>query len=251
MNQNTETLPISKNHLEKILKPISRLTDSCVLRTHTDHLISICSSENHSVILYASINLPIKLEQNYRINIIDVKRLLVGLNCLGDDGEFSINLERNNMVCQMKNNNEKTHFKYHLVDDSVVKEHPIKIDKIKNLTFDTSFHLKQDKIKKILAASSFATDASKVYFNFNKDSICAEIDDKTMQNIDNVTIPLTQDFQSENFDYSVVLSLDVFKNLVLSKNDVLVKLNNEHKLLSFSLNDDDVMLKYFVSALIK
>ena len=46
--------------------------------------------------------------------------------------------------------------------------------------------------------------------------------------------------------------MEVFKNLVSYKNDVKVKINNEYKVFVFqNIDDNDVELKYIVSALVK
>ena len=87
-------IPIPKTSLEKLLKPINRATESCVLKTDENTLYTVCSSQDRSVILYASCDLPVKIEP-IKLNLISIKKFLNGLNCLGDDGEFSMILNKN------------------------------------------------------------------------------------------------------------------------------------------------------------
>lgn len=246
-------IPLPKVYLEKILKPVNRLTESCVLKIKGTNLYTICSSEDNSVILYAQIKIPIEIEEDTRLNLISIKKLLSGLDCLGSDGEFSIKIGENSITCQtISSENEKTHFKYHLVDNSIVKECTLRKEKFSEFTFDTEFIITANKAKQILSAASFASDVSKVYFSVFEDTLQAEINDHTLQNVDNITIPITTKWDGELLDGTFPISLEIFKNLAAIKNDIKVKINNQFKIMIFNIVDDDNMeLKYVVSALIK
>ena len=106
-------LPLPKTSLEKLLKPINRLTESCVLKTSGDQLHSVCTSSDNSVILYATCKLPMPIDE-CKLNLINIKKFLTGLDCLGDDGEFKLEIETNKIKCQSNNseNGENTFFKY-------------------------------------------------------------------------------------------------------------------------------------------
>ena len=246
-------IPLPKVYLEKILKPVNRLTESCVLKTKGSSLYTICSSEDNSVILYAQTKIPLELDEDIRLNLISIKKLLSGLDCLGSDGEFSIKIGENSITCQIvSSDNEKTHFKYHLVDDSIVKESVLRIEKFAELSFDTEFMISANKAKQILSAASFASDVSKVYFSVLEDTLQAEINDHTLQNVDNITIPITTKWEGEVLDGTFPISLEIFKNLAAIKNDIKVKISNQFKVMLFNITEDDNLeLKYVVSALIK
>ncbi len=248
-----KSLEIPKEYLEKILKPINRLTESCVLKTDNSGLFSICSSADNTVILYAKVKLPTDQKEAIRLNIISIKKLLSGLECLGNNGEFSIEYNNNHIKCSNKDNNgEKTHFKYHLVDDTIVRECPININKISQLNFDTEFTLSKDKIKQIMAGYAFASDVSKIYFSTKEGKVYAELDDKTLQNVDNITINISENFEGQPVSEAIPITTEVFKNLASCKTDVKVKINNQYKVFIFQNKEDtDVELKYIISALVK
>lgn len=249
----TESIPISKSFLEKLLKPVNRLSESCVLKTDNDGLFTICSSSDNTVVLYARINLPIQLETPIRLNLIDVKKFLSGLTFLGDDGVFSMECDTNSITCYNKDESgENTHFKYHLVDDSIIKECPMSVNKISKLSFDTEFFINTSKIKQIMSGYSFASDVTKIYFYEKDKSIFADINDKTLQNVDNVTLKISESFSGNPILDPIVINTEVFKNLAVCKTDIKVKINNEYKIFIFQNKDDnDVELKYIVPALVK
>jgi hypothetical protein len=249
----SEIIPIKKTFLEKLLKPVNRLSESCVLKTDTQGLFTICSSPDNTVILYARINIDIDLKDPLRLNIINISKLLSGLDCLGNEGSFSIEHNQNNIKCSMKSDDgENTHFKYHLVDDTVVRECPIKIDKIAKLNFDTNFVITNSKIKQIMSGYAFASDLTKIYFYTKEGKVYAEINDKTLQNVDNISLKISDEFNGEEIHTPTPISTEVFKNLATCRTDVNVKINNQFKVFIFQNKDDnDVELKYIVSALVK
>ena len=246
-------LPVPKTILEKILKPVSKITESCILKISKDDLYTICTPSDNSLILYAKTKLPFELS-DFKINIINIKKLLTGLDCLGDDGEFTIFLNENNIECHSKdvNSGENTHFKYHLVDDGIIKESSVNVQKIAKLNFDTEFEISQDKIKRIMTAYSFVSDVSKIYFFTEEGKVKCEINDKTMQNVDNLSMVLTDKVIGDEISKPIPVNIEVFKNLISSKTNIKVKINNEYKVFIFQTQEDEnVDLKYIVSALVK
>jgi hypothetical protein len=246
-------IPLPKSFLEKILKPVNRLTESCVLKADKDSLYSICSSSDKTVILYAKAKLPFVLNDSIRLNLISIKKLISGLECLGDDGEFSIEYNINNIKCEVKTSDgEKTFFKYHLVDDSVIRETAVNLEKMSQLKFDTEFILTTSKIRQIMAGYAFASDLTKIYFYSKENKVYAEINDRTLQNVDNMTLIVADNVEGSAIVDALPVNTEVFKNLASCKTDIKVKINNQYKVFIFqNKEDDDVELKYIVSALVK
>jgi hypothetical protein len=250
---NESLIPIPKTSLEKLLKPVNRLTESCVLRNDSESIFTLCSSSDNSVILYAKTKLPITIPTT-KLNIINIKKLLTGLDCLGDDGEFKIIHNDNNIVCKSTNETtgENTHFKYHLVEDNIIKESSVNIEKIAALTYDTVFEMSLPRVRQIMSAYSFVNDVNKIYFYTKDDKVLAEIDDKTLQNVDNVSLMVSPEFTGQPLLSPLSVKIEVFKLLASSKTSIKVKINNEFKVFVFETQEDDnTQLKYIISALVK
>lgn len=247
-------IPLPKTYLEKVLKPINRLTESCVLNVHTDGVWSVSSSIDNTIILYSKLKVTVPVDKPRKLNLISIKKLLSGLECLGDDGEFSLELDVNSIKCQSTDHNtkEKTFFKYHLVDDSVIKEAPVSLSKISSLKFDTEFVLTTQKIKQIMSGYAFVADSIKIYFSTKNGKVEAEINDRTQPNLDNITLIAASSYEGESIDSPILLNLEVFKILATSRSDVKVRINNQYKVFVFqSIEEDNIELKYIVSALVK
>ena len=250
---NESLIPIPKTSLEKLLKPVNRLAESCVLKAESNKLFTICTSIDNSVILYAKTDLPMHVD-SVKLNMINIKKFMTGLDCLGDDGDFKLLYNQNNIICRSVNEatGENTHFKYHLVDDNIIKESTVNEESIAKLKHDTVFELSLGKIKQIMSAYSFSTDINKIYFYTKDNVVYADIDDKTLQNIDNVSLQVSNEFQGEPIQNPLSLKIEVFKNLATSKNPIKVKINNQFKVFIFQTQEDEnTELKYIISALVK
>lgn len=251
------TIYLAKEHLEKLLKPINRLTESCVLNLQKNKLYSVSSSPDNTVILYAEAKIPsldnLNDNDKIRLNLISIKKLLSGLECLSNGDNFSLEVDKNNIKCQSidQSTQEAMYFKYHLVDDDVVKETPVNINKIASLKFDTEFSVSEASIKQIMLGYSFASDVTKIYFSTQNGRVIAEIDDKTQQNVDNIKIPISSKFIGNELEPTPI-NMEVFKNLVSCKSEIKVRINTQYKVFIFqNLEGENVDLKYIVSALIK
>ncbi len=246
-------IPVPKSILEKILVPINRITEGCILKLDKNQIYSICSSADNTVLLYARADLPATIEPSLRLNLNSTKKLLLGLECLGSDGIFSLKYDVNHIKCEMKQEetNEKSHFKYHLVDDSVLREAQVNLAKIAKLEFHTEFVLSPAKLRQLVAGYSFVSDLTKIYFRTESGKVYAEVDDKTLQNVDNITLVAASAYTGQELSSPLPVNMEVFKILTSSKSNVTVKINKDVKVLIFQSNEDGVELKYIISALVR
>ena len=243
-------IPVSKNTLIKFLSPVSRLGDKSVVKVYKNNIYTLTTSEDNNIILYASHSFTEDAVQNLiRLNLADVKKFLRAVECFEED--LSFYLKDNYIFCETANLNG-AFFKYHLVDDSVIKETPISIEKISNLNFDTEFSISNKKLSEISRGSSYAVDTHKIYFYTKGEAVFSELTDQTIQNIDSITLRVADSFVGQPIKGMLPLMLEVFRNLTSLKcESVRVKINNENKVIMFCVNDSSVELKYIISTLVK
>jgi len=243
-------LPIDKKSIIKFLGPISRLGDKSVIKVYKNKMYTLMASSDSNIILYASTVLADNnIEECVRLNVADVKKLLRAVECFEDDLVFY--LKENHIYCETAAQ-DGTYFKYHLVDDSIIKDAPISVEKISNLVFDTEFDISNKKLSEIARGSAYACDTSKIYFYTKDTAVYSELTDHTIQNIDSITLKIADNFIGVPVKGMLPLMLEVFRNLTSLKcESVKVKINNEYKVIMFVVNDSNVELKYIISTLIK
>jgi hypothetical protein len=243
------TLPLDKSTLVRFLAPVGQITEKCVLKVTEDKLYTLSATPDTNIILYACVKIDNANKESSRINISDVKKLLVGIDCFEDDLTFS--LKENHLLCST-NSLSGEYFKYHLVDDAIIKEYPLNINKIVNLNFNTSFDVNKKKLADIARGSSYARSTQKIYFFCKNNIIYAELNDFAYQNVDNITFMITDVYEGETISSMLPLDLEIFRILnSLKCETVKVKINNENKVVMFSVNDGEVELKYIISTLVK
>lgn len=243
---------LEKRFLEKYLKTVNRLCDSCVLKIEEDNISSISSSPDNVVILYIKGKLSDNTNICDKINIIDIKRLISGLDCLDSD-LIEIQINENYIKCIDKNSGDNAYFKYHLVDDSVMSKSTYSVKKISQLTFNTEFSIPTQCQRKIMSAYSFSSDCSKLYLKEDSGSIYAEINDLTQHNRDSVEIKITNEYIGEPIQAPIPINIEVFKMLSYTKDSNLsVKINKDYNVLIFNIKEDQFLdVKYITSALVK
>ena len=243
-------IPVSKNILIKFLSPVSRLGDKSVLKIFKNKIYTLTTSEDSNIILYASYTLEQEAASELlRLNIADIKKLLRAVECFDEDLNFY--LKDNHIFCETVTLNG-AYFKYHLVDDSIIRETPISIEKISSLNFDTEFIIPSKKLVEISRGSAYAVDSQKIYFYTKDDAVFSELTDQTIQNIDSITIRVSDSFTGQPIKTMLPLMLEVFRNLTYLKcENVKVKINNENKVIMFCVTDSNVDLKYIISTLVK
>ena len=103
----------------------------------------------------------------------------------------------------------------------------------------------------MVAGYSFVSDLTKIYFRTESGKVYAEVDDKTLQNVDNITLVASSSYTGQELTTPLPVNMEVFKILTSSKTDVTVKINKDVKVLIFQSNEDGVELKYIISALVR
>jgi hypothetical protein len=235
--------------LSKFLNPISKFTDQIILNLTKDSIDSISYSTHdmQSVILYTKLNVKTDItEDNLKLNIGSIKKLINAFNCINED-IIALNIANNSISY----NSSTTNFKYHLKEDGTIERPPVSIEKIQQIKFDTQFSINSDKIDEILKASTFSIDSNKFYFYMKDNILFGDLTDKTIANLDSITIQITDKIGGEPLADQVPIKLDIFKIISSIRTDNLTIKINKKGVIMFEIKENDYILQYITSALIK
>lgn len=235
--------------LSKFLIPITKFTDQGILSVNKDYIdcVSNTSQDKQTVILYTKLVVKTDMtEDNIKLNVGDLKKLISALSCINQD-IIKLSIEKNHIAYQ----SPETNFKFHLKEDGTINTCPINMEKINAIISDTEFIISSEKINELIKASSFCVDSNKVYLSLKDGKLIAELTDKTIQNLDAITINLTDEIHGKVFTDDIIFKLDIFKLISSLKFDKLsVKLTNKGAVI-FEIKDDNYLMKYIASGLIK
>lgn len=242
------TLNINKElFVQKFLQPISKLADNISLIPEGNELYAICSSQDGSIVLLASLKLDIPITNIIKINLPDIKKFVRLLDCIEDEF-INLTIEDNHIKYQTPG----FKFNYFLLEDSYMQRCPVNPTKIKALEYDSEFTLTNNKFNEIIKGSSIATDSDKLYFYTKNDEVYAELNDYERQNINNLTYLISNTFTGTPIKNALPLNLENVRLLSgLRTNSLNVRINNNLKVTLFELCEENISIKFIVSALVK
>jgi hypothetical protein len=244
----TQQLSLNKEiFLQKFLLPISKLADHVSLIAKENTLYAVCASPDGSIVLLATLQISSGLEGVSRLNLPDVKKFVRLLDCIEDD-TLNLVIKDNHIHYQTS----QFKFNYYLLEDVYMQKCPVNPEKIQSLKYDSEFTLTNIKFNEILRGSSIATDTDKLYFFTKDDEVYAELNDYERQNINNITYLASNSFLGEPIKNALPLNLENIRMLAGLKTDSFkIKINNSLKVTLFECKEEEVSVKFIISALVK
>lgn len=238
----------------QFLSPISKIVGDddtnkgCVIDVTPKNITSLCNTKDGQIILFSNITMETGLAEGEQahLNVYDIRKFIKLLDCIPED---LVKLQINSNHLAYKSS--QINFKFHLMDEGVIRKSIVNVDKIDKLTFDSEFIITKSKLDEIMKISSFTEDSNKLYLNCDGVGVKGELTDKTKPNIDNVNIQMAESFVGNKFN-NLPISLDVLRKLSGIKfNDLNIKVNTQTKVLMMELSSNDCLLKYIATALVK
>jgi hypothetical protein len=193
----SKTLKIKnkQNFVKNFLNPVSKISDSVVfepkVKDDESFLTCLCCTPDNSVFLYVEHPIEEKMEEDIKLNCSDVKKFIRAIDAISHTDEISFTLENNNLSYKDK----FLRFKYHLLEDGIIKKPIMKLEKIEQTVFHTNFILEKDIIRNLLKGAVFSCDSNKLYVSANKDGVYGELTDKTRKNIDTITLMIADEYK--------------------------------------------------------
>lgn len=234
------------NFLSYFLNPVSRLSNSCIVNVDETNISTIIAAADNTAILYARYETELGVAGS-KINLPDLGRLTKILQCI-DKESFDLDLDSN---C-IKYKDSKIQFKYHLLEDNILKSPAISIEKIAGLTFNTSFKVPYSSFLNLIKSSTFAINLNKLYISTNEGGVYAEINDKQSHNVDSVCVKLCDSYAGDEIATPLPLSFETVRTIVGAKCEFIkINVNSQLNVMTFDINNSESKLTYIISGLIK
>lgn len=236
-----------ESFIQKFLLPISKLADNVSISFNDEEVFTTCASQDGSIVLLATFKADTAVKGIPRINLPDVKKFIRLIDCVDLD-TIALSIKDNHLNYETPSQR----FNYYLLEDSYMQRCPVNPDKINKLKYDTGFILSNDKFNDVLKGSSIATDSDKLYFYTKDGQVFAELNDYERQNINNITYLVADKFVGEPIKNTLPLNLENIRLLAGTKcSEFTVKINNELKVTLFQIEEENITIKFIISALVK
>lgn len=228
------------------LLPISKLSDDIVLTITSNKVSTVCSTIDTGIVMCAEHSGNFEVDSEIKLNIPDVKKFLKLLDGLGNE-DIKLTLKDNHLSYRDK----KIKFNYFLLEDGFINKCPVSPAKIRALDSDVEFNLTTEKLSEIIRNHGLVSDATKVYFFSQDGEVYAELNDRERQNINNMTIFVTDTYIGD-FEKPLIVDLQALRMLLgLKNNHFTVKINNKVNVFLFDINEGNTDIRFAISTLIK
>lgn len=244
----SKTIKIKNKSLfvKNFLLPISKIADSSILEIEGNMFsCKVCTSDN-SVIFFTRFPTESEIEDAIVLNCPDIKKLIRAIDAIPKNDEISFDIEENNLSYK----DRSIKFKYHLLEDGIIKQPKFNLKKLDQTEFNTTFILRSDYVKELIKGSVFSSDSNKIYISTGKEDVYAELTDKTRNNIDTITLQVSDSYDGDPID-SLPFSFEIFRLMECSGKDILIKINTKLGLVIFEILDNYNKMLYVMSSLIK
>lgn len=235
-----------QNFIQKFLSPISRISDICTLTLEKDKVTNLNRTPDNTFSLYA-VSTDVEFDSDKRnVSFSDIKRFIKLVDTLPNDTVIELKINENNIEYISKT----TKFKYHLINDNIVRGPNFNIDKINALKFNFDFKLNQQIHSGLLKSSTFITNSNKIYIaNDESGNVIGELTDKTKSNIDSYTTILAEGFNGEKITKPLAFDFELFRSINIPKESHIdIHLNTDIGIIAFDIEDGNYKLKYISTA---
>jgi len=230
----------NKGELLKLLDAISKINDQgVILDIENEKVSSLVSSVDSTLILYSEYTTSLGFED--KLNVPDVKKLRHVIDTIEAE-DIDITINSNNLQYSGKD----VKFKFHLYEEGFITRPNINLDKISKFSSDVEFTLNKSDLNRLFKGSTFASETNKVYFYTENGQLMAELTDRSRHNTDNFTISLGE--SNLTLD-PIPVNLDNIRLLSSIDEKFNVSINTEFGVVIFDIQNNNIKLKYIISAL--
>lgn len=254
-------ITVSAKEFQTFISAISNVfRGGASLKVHKEFIECIVFSEDSaSIMACAKIHIlneqdiNLSVNEEYTINVPDLQKFAKLLD-MNDEETFTFEVKGNYVY--FKNAKVKG-AKFILDDLPPQKIHKHVTSKWFN-AFKPSFEveLNKNQIKEILHLSSFADGSDKVYFYQDGTRLIAELNDRTIDNIDNVSI-IVSDNCTGTIKDKVIIAVDSLSSLILTTPSIkfnVIEIGNKIKSMEaimFTLESNGVLVKYLFNSKVR
>jgi len=234
-----------KDFVSNFLGPVTNLNDASILSIDDNKISCTLASADATIVCRSMIDVETDLENGTKLNLPDIKKLVRVLDII-PSAELELQVNENNLSY----NKSGYKFKYHLLDDGIIKQPSLNVEKVKNLEFNTKFIVKEAGLNTLFKGSSFATETSKVYFFEEDGKIYSELGDRSRHNSDNFVCMLSDEFEG-SIQKPLPVNFDSFRLVSFDRSrEVNFSINTDMGVITCNFEKGDAQLIYIISALI-
>lgn len=238
------TIQDRNTFVNNFLTPISKVTNSAVLKIENNVLSSLIATNDNTIILSAHLKNVVKSD-DIVLNIPDLSKLIRIFSVI-DTQDLNLNISKNNITYT----SDSIRFKYHLFEDGIIVSPKLNVEKLTSLTFDGKFTFHSNNLQSLIKGSTIATDSNKIYLSYKDNTVLGELTDKARPNVDSYGLIIANDYSGIQLSSSIPLNFEVFRIISSMKfKELNCSFSSKTGVYVFDANLNNITMKFIVSAL--
>lgn len=249
---------VSAKEFQTFISAISNVyRGGATLKIRKEYIECIaCSEDSSSIIVCSKIHvlnedeINLSNQEEYVINVPDLQKFSKLLD-MNEADEFTFEIKGNYIYFR----NAKVKGAKFILDDIPAQKVPKHITTKWFDAFTTKYEveLTKSQLKEILHLASFADGSDKVYFYQDGQNLIAELNDRTIDNIDNISLIVSADGTGK-IDDKVIIAVDSLGCLIFTTPVIklgVVSIGNKvrsFEALLFTLESNGVLVKYLFNS---
>ena len=218
----------------------------CILKIDNNQVECIIASSDSTIVCNARIDIETDIEEPVKLNIPDIKKFVRVLDIIPAEN-LELKLNGNNISY----NKDGYRFTYHLLDDGIIKQPNINVDKVNSLEFDSTFNVRESNLNTVFKGSSFTTETSKLYIYSEDGKVVGELGDRNRHNTDNFVCVMSDTTEGSAITKPLALNFESFRLISFSNSrEVRFRINQEMGVITCDMKKGNTSLIYVISALI-
>jgi hypothetical protein len=177
------------------------------------------------------------------LSFADIKKFIKAFECIPQDLAIGLKLNENSIEYASHINK----FKFHLINDNIVRGPNYSLEKLNSLEFDIEFKLDYATYLNLIKSSTFIS-TEKIYISNSEGKVQAELTDKTKSNVDSYSLMISDSYTGSDLNKPLCFDFNLFRSVSIPKNsDSIIKISNKG-IIAFIVEQDKYKLKYISTA---
>jgi len=231
--------------VNNFLIPISKLTNSAVVKFENTKITSLISTNDNTIILSIAYNNNCAVSETLVLNIPDVNKLIRILSVI-EGADITLEVSKNNISYT----STTVRFKYHLFEDGIIVCPKLNMSRLEELDFDGRFNLPFVNIQNLVKGSSIATDSNKIYLTYKENNVFGELTDKARPNVDSYSINISDTYTGIKINSSIPLNFEIFRIISSMRfKELKREFSSKTGVYIFTADPENTNVKFVISAL--
>ena len=253
-------IKVASKEFQDTLVAISNVfRGGATLKVHKEYIEAIAASVDNSISICCKVRIlneeDINLSNNeeFPLYVADLTKF-IKLLTMNESETFEFEVKNNYVYFK----SDKIHGAKFVLDDIPPQKLPVSATskKFNSLVPKYEVELTKNQVKEIMQAASFADASDKIYFYQKDNALIAEFNDRTLDNISNISLKVSEE-GTGTIEDKVIIAVDAFNSIITTSPTLkfgvigIAAKNVKFEALLITISNNDSYIKYLFNSKVR